>query len=108
MSLDITLGAKPNLFSTPENNENYRLELEHPIIDNNEMAAVHCIEDSTGGKIKSGTIEILFKNSSKGEELTDALEKICLKAKSLILEGKNIIILSDKKYQKLMRQYLHF
>ena len=66
MSLDITLGAKPNLFSTPENNENYRLELEHPIIDNNEMVAVHSIEDSTGGKIKSGTIEILFKNSSKG------------------------------------------
>ena len=101
MSLDITLGAKPNLFSTPENNENYRLELEHPIIDNNEMVAIHSIEDSTGGKIKSGTIEILFKNSSKGEELTDALEKICLKAKSLILEGKNIIILSDKNVSKV-------
>ena len=54
------------------------------------------IEKSSNDKLKSGTIEILFKNSSKGNELKDALDKICLKAQSLVSEGKNIIILSDK------------
>ena len=96
MSLDVTLGAKPNIFSTPETNNNFRLELQHPVLDNKEMNAILNIEKSSNDKLKSGTIEILFKNSSKGNELKDALDKICLKAQSLVSEGKNIIILSDK------------
>ena len=96
MSLDVTLGAKPNIFSTPETNKNFRLELQHPVLNNQEMNAVLNIEKSSNGKLKSGIIEILFKNSSKGDELKEALDKICLKAQSLVSEGKNIIILSDK------------
>ena len=96
MSLDVTLGAKPNIFSTPETNKNFRLELQHPVMNNQEMKAILNIEKSSNGKLKSGVIEILFKNSSKGDELKEALDKICLKAQSLVAEGKNIIILSDK------------
>jgi len=101
MSLDVTLGAKPNIFSTPKTNNNFRLELNHPVLDNQEMNAILNIEKSSNGKLKSGVIEILFKNSSKGNELKDALDKICLKAKSLISEGKNIIILSDQNVSKV-------
>ena len=36
------------------------------------MNAVLNIEKSSNGKLKSGVIEILFKNSSKGDELKEA------------------------------------
>ncbi len=101
MSLDITLGSKPNLFSTPEQNKNFRLELEHPVIGNQELVSIKNLGKSTGGKLKTGSIDILFKNSSKGTELEEALDRICHEAKLMVSEGKNIIILSDRNISRV-------
>ena len=96
MSLKISLGQRPNIFSKPNSNNCFRLELEQPILTNDEIESIKKIDKSTNGKLNSAVIDILFKNSSNGFELKNGLEKICFQAKSQILEGKNILILSDK------------
>ena len=97
MSLEMSLGSKPNIFSKPEENNSLRLELSQPIIKNEEMLSLITIDKNTNGRLKSSVIDILFKNSNKGDELKDGLDRICYEAKNQILEGSNILILSDKK-----------
>ena len=98
MSLKMSLGAKPNIFSSPEENDCYRLELEQPILTNEELESIVDIKTSTQGKLKASMIDILFKNSDSGNELQDAIDRICYEAKSHIKDGSNILILSDKKF----------
>ena len=40
MSLEMSLGSKPNIFSKPDENNSFRLELSHPIIQNDEMISL--------------------------------------------------------------------
>ena len=96
MSLDMSLGSKPNIFSKPDDNNCFRLELSQPIIKNEEMMSLASIEKNTNGRLKCSIIDILFKNSNKGEELKDGIDRICYEAKNQILEGSNILILSDR------------
>ena len=96
MSLEMSLGSKPNIFSKPDVNNSFRLELSQPIIKNEEMLSLTSIEKNTNGRLKSSVIDILFKNSNKGEELKEGIDRICYEAKNHILEGSNILILSDK------------
>ncbi len=97
MSLKMSLGPKPNIFSDPECNECFRLELDQPILTNREIQTIKNIGKLTNKRLKVGVIDILFKNSNKGTELKNGLENICFEAKSQILEGKNLLILSDRK-----------
>ena len=101
MSLKNTLGPRPNLFSTPVKNNNYRLEIDQPIITNSELEVIKNISKYSEKKLSSGTVDILFKNSLNGNELQNGIEHICLQVKELILEGKSIIILSDKEFSKV-------
>ena len=101
MSLDMALGEKPNIFDTPEENTKARLEIKQPILNNNEIHKIKQLEQLTRGKIKAATIDILFKNSNNSNELRDGLERICFEAKSLISDGFNILILSDKNISKV-------
>ena len=49
MSLDMSLGSKPNIFSKPDDNNCFRLELSQPIIKNEEMMSLASIEKNTNG-----------------------------------------------------------
>ena len=81
----------------PEDNNSFRLELSQPVIKNEEMISLISIHENTNDRLKSSVIDILFKNSNKGNELKEGLDRICYEAKNQILEGSNILILSDKK-----------
>ena len=101
MSLKNTLGPRPNLFSKPSENQNSRLEINQPLLTNPQLEIIQDISKYSDKKLNSGTVEILFKNSLNGNELKDGIDNICLHAKELILEGKNIIILSDRSFSKV-------
>ena len=73
MSLEMSLGSKPNIFSKPEDNNSFRLELSQPIIKNEEMISLTSIDKNTNSRLKSSVIDILFKNSNKGNELKEWL-----------------------------------
>ena len=101
MSLKNTLGPKPNLFSEPVDNTNSRLEIEQPLLTNQEINVVKNISEYSDNKLQSGIVDILFKNSQNADELKDGIDNLCLHVKELILEGKNIIILSDRAFSKV-------
>ncbi len=96
MSLKMTLGAKPNIFSKPSENNSFRLELDQPILDNDEIDSISSISKSTNGKLKTSVVKILFKNNNHPDELKNALDEICKDVKNKIDGGSNIIVLSDK------------
>ena len=48
------------------------------------MISLLSIEENTNGRLKSSVIDILFKNSNKGNELKDGLDRICYEAKNHI------------------------
>ena len=50
MSLDMTLGEKPNIFDTPEENMKSRLEISQPILNNNETQIIKDLEKLTRAK----------------------------------------------------------
>ena len=81
MSLEMSLGSKPNIFSKPEDNNSFRLELSQPIIKNDEMSSLITIDKNTNGRLKSSIIDILFKNSNKGNELKDGLKEFVVRQK---------------------------
>ena len=101
MSLKNTLGPRPNLFSTPEENNNFRLEIDHPLISNECLETIKNISKNSENKLDSGTVDILFKNSLNGNELENGIENVCLHVKDLVLRGKNIVILSDRGFSKV-------
>ena len=68
---------------------------------NADLDIIKSIDKFTNNKLNSACIDILFKNSKKGNELLIGLENICIQAKELILEGKSLIILSDKNFSKV-------
>ena len=51
--------------------------------------------------VENNKFDILFKNSLKGTELEEALDRICHEAKLMVSEGKNIIILSDRNISRV-------
>ena len=101
MSLKNTLGIRPNLFSSPPENKEFRLEIEQPIITNDELSVIKDISEHSDKKFKSGVVDILFKNSLNGKELENGIDNVCLKVKELILDGRNLIILSDRQFSEV-------
>ena len=101
MSLKNTLGSKPNLFSSPTSNKKNRLEIEQPILTNDELDIIKNISHNSGGNFSSGVVDILFKNSDNKNELENGIENVCINVKELIEDGKNLIILSDKNFSQV-------
>ena len=50
MSLKMSLGSKPNIFSTPDQNNFLRLELDQPILSNDDLQSIIILKDLTNGK----------------------------------------------------------
>ena len=76
MSLKMSLGSKPNIFSTPDQNNFLRLELDQPILSNDDLQSIVNLKDLTNGKLKTSKVDILFKNSNSGNELQEGIDKI--------------------------------
>ena len=65
MSLEMSLGSKPNIFSKPDDNNSFRLELSQPIIKNEEMMFLTSIDKNTNGRLKSPQLIFCLKIPTK-------------------------------------------
>lgn len=90
MELTSYIGPEQNLLSeTPEHAR--RLELENPILTNNELEKIRNIK----GHFQSVTINILFDPESR-HGMRNRLNQVCEEAAEAIRKGANLIILSDR------------
>ena len=92
MSLECYVGPEPNLLETTRRHA-HRLHVPHPILDNDELAAVKNM-DHRGWRAK--TIDITFPRDLAKQGLTGALDRICTKAEAAIDDGYSIVVLSDR------------
>lgn len=94
-SIGTTIGSERNLLHpTPESC--HHIKLDNPILNNESMAQLKDLENHPTMGFKSKCLSILFndKDGTKGMKAT--LDKVFEAAKLAILDGANIIILSDR------------
>jgi glutamate synthase (NADPH/NADH) large chain len=92
MSLECYIGPEGNLLEQTEQHA-HRLHIPHPILTNEEMAALRHI-DHKGWQ--SRVIDITFPKAEGHEGLKRALDRLRVEATQAIADGCSLIILSDR------------
>lgn len=96
MSLVSFIGPRPNLLGLDEGGTHMRLEVEQPILSNQDLERIRRIEARTGGVFKTKTLSLCFPSDLGSSGMEQALNKLCEAAKRAVLEGNNILALSDR------------
>ena len=95
MSLVSLIGPRPNLLDLETGGSHMRLEVRQPILSNVDLEKIRHI-DSQNGPFKSETLSICYPISNGITGMKIALDLLCKKAQEKVLEGNNILILSDR------------
>ncbi len=96
MSLVSFIGPRPNLLGLDEGGQNMRLEVEQPILTNQDLEKIRRIEAKTGGAFKTKTLSLCYPSDMGASGMATALSKLCETAKRAVEEGNNILALSDR------------
>ncbi|MDR3087288.1 MAG: glutamate synthase large subunit, partial [Azoarcus sp.] len=97
MSLVSFIGPKPNLLEINEINPPFRLEVTQPVLDFNDMAKIRNIAQYTHNKFRSAELDICYPVAWGREGVEAQLASLCADAESAVLQGNNILIVSDRK-----------
>ncbi|MCG5530724.1 glutamate synthase large subunit [Halorhodospira halochloris] len=96
MSLVCMIGPRPNLLGIDEAGQNWRLETSQPVLTNEDLERIRHIEYSSGGAFRTRTVDVCYPASEGAAGMHDALQNVCQKAEQAVLDGYNILILSDR------------
>jgi len=96
MSLVSLIGPRPNLLGLNAAGKHMRLEVNQPVLTNEDLERVRHIQDNTGGAFRTHTLDITYAADQGAEGMGPALERLCRQAEQAVLEGYNILILSDR------------
>ena len=92
MSLTTYLGPCRNLLEeTPEHAR--MLKLNSPIITNDDLDRIRSLGAS---EFPSVTLDIVFPTNEGARGMEKAMDKLCIEAEKEVMNGKTVIILSDK------------
>jgi glutamate synthase (NADPH/NADH) large chain len=96
MSLVSLIGPRPNLLGIRDAGTHLRLEVDHPVLTNTDLARIRHIEDHTGGAFRTKTLSICYPAAQGAEGMASAVESLCVAAERAVREGHNILVLSDR------------
>ena len=98
MSLVTFIGPRPNLLEKGDNhNSGQRLEIQQPILTNEQLCHIRTIDSHAGDAFKTKTLDITYDASLGEDGMKAAIEALRAEAKAAV-EGKyNILILSDRQ-----------
>jgi glutamate synthase (NADPH/NADH) large chain len=97
MSLVSFVGPRPNLLGINEINPPYRLEVTQPVLTFADMAKLREIARYTENKFRSAELDICYPLAWGKEGVEARLASLCAEAENAVLEGSNILIVSDRK-----------
>ena len=97
MSLVSLIGPRPNLLDPESAGNQMRLEVAQPILTDKDMRRIREIEKNTGGAFRTCTLDICYPAAEGAAGMESALEALCAAAEKAVLEGYNILILSDRR-----------
>ncbi|NCU11034.1 MAG: glutamate synthase large subunit, partial [Sphingomonadaceae bacterium] len=95
MSLVSMIGPRPNLLGM-EAGTHKRLEVDQPILTNDEVAKIRSVEAALDGAFRTETIDITWDAKTGADGLEMAIKEMCWAATEAVLQDKNILILSDR------------
>ena len=95
MSLVSMIGPRPNLLGHDAGSHK-RLEVDQPILTNDELAKIRSVETALDGAFRTETIDITWAAATGAEGLEAAIKEMCWLATEAVLADKNILILSDR------------
>ncbi|MCP5503044.1 MAG: glutamate synthase large subunit [Leptospiraceae bacterium] len=94
MELTTYIGPEGNLMAeSPEHC--LRLELEHPVLTNDELEKIRQIKQFRDGELKAVTYSILFNPHVK-HSMRNSLDKLCEQVADSVRNGYNLVIISDR------------
>ncbi|MEW4490631.1 glutamate synthase large subunit [Thalassoglobus sp. JC818] len=93
MSLECYIGPEGNLLDTTEE-QAHRLRVPHPILTDEETAAIKSLDGYRGWKTK--TIDTTWDRSEGTSGLQPALKRICQEVEQAIADGYSLVVLSDR------------
>jgi glutamate synthase (NADPH/NADH) large chain len=99
MTLECFIGPEGNLLDTTEE-QCHRLRVPHPILTDNECAAIKALSGYRG--LKTRTIDATFARPDRrdpaaaGVALRAALHRLCREAEQAIHDGDSFVVLSDR------------
>jgi glutamate synthase (NADPH/NADH) large chain len=95
MSLVSMIGPRPNLLGH-QAGAHYRLEVAQPILTNGDLAKVRGISMLAGEAFRTMTLDITWPLEEGSAGLPAALERVCREAMDAVVDGYNILVLSDR------------
>jgi glutamate synthase (NADPH/NADH) large chain len=95
MSLVSMIGPRPNLLGHHAGSH-YRLEVAQPILTNTDLEKVRAISSLVGDAFRTRTIDVTWPASEGAPAMARAVDRICSEATDAVLDGFNILILSDR------------
>jgi len=95
MSLVSMIGPRPNLLGHHAGSH-YRLEVTQPILTNADLEKIRSISTLVGDAFRTRTLDTTWPESEGIEGLTRAVERLCHEATDAVIDGYNILILSDR------------
>nr|MBA3520391.1 glutamate synthase subunit alpha [Hyphomicrobiales bacterium] len=96
MSLVSFIGPRPNLFDLKGLSERKRLEVRQPILTNADLEKIRAIGDIADNAFQTQTLDITYAIERGVEGMEMAVARLCERAERAVLDGYNIIILSDR------------
>ncbi|MFO8154303.1 glutamate synthase large subunit [Thioalkalivibrio sp.] len=96
MSLVCIIGPRPNLLGINEAGTHWRLETPQPVLTNQDLERIRHIEYNSGGAFRTRTLHTVYPAAEGAEGMEDALSRLCGQAEKAVLDGFNILILSDR------------
>ena len=96
MSLVSLIGPRPNLLGIHDGGNHLRLEVDHPILTNTDLARIRHIEDHTAGAFRTQTISICYPVEQGSAGMKPAVALLCAAAERAVRDGHNILVLSDR------------
>jgi glutamate synthase (NADPH/NADH) large chain len=95
MSLVSMIGPRPNLLGHDAGSHK-RLEVDQPILTNQDIAKIRSVEAALDGAFRTHTIDMTWDATTGAAGLEAAVKEMCWLATEAVLADKNILILSDR------------
>ena len=95
MSLLSMIGPRPNLLGHDAGTHK-RLEVEQPILTNDDLAKIRSVEAVLDGAFRCTTIDMTWDASAGAEGLEMAIKEMCWAATEAVLQDQNILVISDR------------
>ncbi len=96
MSLVSLIGPRPNLLDQDHGDRHMRLEVQQPVLTDDELDRIRQIDRHSDGAFRTSTLDVCFPAGEGPDGIEAALERLCARAERAVTEGSNILILSDR------------